>query len=144
MLTGWWDFAVRAFALLTSPRADIDRCDRDVEALARDSVVGTAVHESSLAVRRAWSTSRARAAAVAVMMSLVPVGGAGGWRVAGWMTAVAGATALLLRPLDTLRPGPLTWIVPAVLVVAGAAMMAAAGPLSRAAADRRRPFSSST
>jgi len=48
ILTGWWDFAVRAFELLTAPRTDVARSDRQVEALARDSAVGGALHATSV------------------------------------------------------------------------------------------------
>ena len=53
------------------------------------------------------------------------------------MTAVTGATALVITPLATLPNGPLVWVIPALLVVAGLLVMALAGPLARAVADRR-------
>jgi hypothetical protein len=141
ILTGWWDFAVRAFALLTTPRADVEGCDRDVESLARTSVVGGAVHAASLGIRRAWAASRVRAFAQWLASALMPKPGAAAWRIGGWMTAVTGATALVVAPLATSPQGPLVWVIPALLVVAGLLVMALAAPLARAAADRRSSHS---
>jgi hypothetical protein len=137
ILTGWWDFAVRAFALLTMPRADVERCDRDVETSVRASATGRALHAVSFGIRRAWAASHARAFADWLASTLIPAPGAGAWRVGGWMTAVIGATALVVTPLATLPNGPLAWVIPVLLVVAGLFVMAMAGPLVRAAADRR-------
>ena len=137
IFTGWWRFAIRALTALTSPRADIAACDRAVEELARDSVIGGAVHHASLVIRRAWEASRFRAVASSFVAPLVPESSAATWRVAGWMTAVAGATALVLNRLSPVPIGPLNWVVPAALVAAGLLLMAAAAPLARAAADRQ-------
>ena len=134
---GWWDFAVRAFTALTAPRADIDACDRAVERLARDSRAGGAVHHASVVIRRAWASSSFRAAACALVAQLTPSSSAVAWRVAGWMVSVIGATVLGLNALAPIPLGPLTWVVPSALVAAGMFVMASAGPLSRAAADRR-------
>jgi hypothetical protein len=141
---GWWDFAVRAFALLTTPRADVARCDRDVEALARNSAAGHAAHALDLAVRRAWAASRVHSAIHTLASAVAPVGGAPAWRIGGWMTAVAGATAFVLSPLATRDAGPLIRVTPALLVVAGLFVVVCAAPLARASADRRRRSSSST
>jgi hypothetical protein len=137
ILTGSWDFAVRAFSLLTTPRADIDRCDRDVETLARHSLAGGLLHTMSLAIRRAWMASRGRTCASWLASTLMPQPGAAAWRVGGWIVAVTGATALAVTPLATLPNGPLVWVVPALLVASGLLVMVLAGPLARAAADRR-------
>lgn len=136
-MMGWWDFAVRAFGALTTPRADIDACDRAVEQLARDSRAGAAVHHVSVVIRRAWASSAFRSSANALFGMLTPSSPPASWRVAGWMVAVIGATALGLNTLALIPIGPLTWVVPSALVAAGMVVMAAAGPLSRAAADRR-------
>jgi len=137
IFTGWWDFAVRAWALLTTPRADIDRCDRDIETLARASAAGKTLHAASLATRRAWRASRTRVVAGSLASTLLPEAGAGSWRVGGWMIAVTGATVLVAAPFGTFPNGPLSWVVPTLLVVAGLSVMALAAPLARAAADRR-------
>jgi len=136
-MTGWWDFAVRAFGALTEPRADIDACDYAVQRLARDSRAGAAVHAVGLVVRRAWASSAFRAAAFALAARLTPASPAAAWRVSGWMVAVTGATALGLNTLAPVPPGPLTWVLPAALVASGLVVMAAAQPLSRAARDLR-------
>ena len=142
---GWWDFAVRAFALLTTPRADVTRCDREVEALVRDSVAGRSLHTLSLLIRRAWSASATRGLIEATKAVLVSSNAAEQWRAAGWMVAVAGGTALVLMPLGTASAGPLIWIAPAVLAAGGLFVMVCASPFARAAADRRhRPSPSST
>src|SRR5262249_52662816 len=138
ILTGWWDFAVRAIALLTTPRADVDRCDRDVATLARTSVVGGALHSVSLATRRAWVASRVHASAYWLASALRPRADAAAWRVAGWMIAVIGATALVVSQLPPSLTGPVRGVVPALLVAPGLLIMAAAAPLARAAADRGR------
>jgi hypothetical protein len=140
---GWWDFAVRAFALLTTPRADIARCDRDVEALARGSVVGRVLHAASLAVRREWAGSRARSI-VQTLAVAAPASDAATWRLGGWVTAVAGTVVLVFNPFATRTAGPLIAVAPALLVVAGLFAMACAAPLARAAADRRRRSPSPT
>lgn len=142
--TGWWDFAVRAFALLTTPRVDVTRRDREVEAMARDSVAGQSVHALSLLIRRAWSASTTRASIETTKAVLVPSNTAEQWRVAGWVVAVAGATAAVLMPLGTASVGPLIWIAPAVLVAAGLLVMTCASAFARAAADRRRRSSPSS
>lgn len=137
IFTGWWRFAVRALTELTTPRADIDACDRAVEELARDSVIGGAVHHASLVVRRAWEASQFRAVVSSFVAPLLPESSAARWRVAGWMVAVAGASALALNRLSPVPIGPLNWVVPAALVAAGLLLMVAAAPLARAAADRQ-------
>jgi len=145
ILTGWWDFAVRAFALLTTPRADVAQSDRQLEALARDSVAGGALHAASDVIRRAWSASRTRSTIASVTAAAVPPSADGQWRLGGWMIVVTGLTALAAVPFSSVSTGLLIWITPALLVVAGLCVMACAAPLARAAADRRRrPSSSST
>ena len=130
IFTGWWHFAVRALTALTTPRADIDACDRAVEQLARNSLVGAAVHHASVVTRRAWTDSRFRALASPVCAAVTA-------RMLGWIVTVAGATALGINGLAPIPLGPMNWVVPATLVAAGLLLMAAAAPLARAAADRQ-------
>jgi len=144
ILTGWWDFAVQAFGLLTNPRTDVAQNDRQVEALARDSIVGASLDTMSLAIRRAWSASSTKTRIASITAAAVPSAAVTRWRAYGWISAVAGATALVLMPLSTISAGPLVWITPALFVVGGLLVMMAASPLSRAAADRRRRSSSPT
>jgi hypothetical protein len=54
-------------------------------------------------------------------------------RIAGSVTAIASATALVLQRLAA-RPAPLVWIVPALALIAGLCLIA----LSRARMVRRR------
>jgi len=136
ILTGWWDCAVRALSALTAP-ADVDACDRAVEQLARESRIGGVMHRASVVIRQAWLASWFRARASALVVVLASSSRVSAWRVAGWMIAVTGATALALNRLSPIPIGPLVWVVPSALVAAGLLVMAAAAPLSRAAADRR-------
>jgi hypothetical protein len=137
ILTGWWDFAVRALSAVTAP-ADVDGCDRAVEDLARQSLVGRGLHRASEIMQAGWSSSRFRAAADACARILMSGPPAAHWRIGGWMLTVIGVTAVAVNPLSTYAPGPLTWIVPSVIAVFGLFVMALAAPLSRAAADRAR------
>ena len=141
---GWWQFAVRGFALLTTPRAEVARCDRDVEALARDSAIGDLLHTMSLVIRRARTGSDTRSAIRRLFAAFAAYDHVDAWRVKGWILVVVGATALILNPLATHDAGPLIWVTPALLVVAGLFAMAFAAPLARAAADRRQRSESST
>ncbi len=136
ILSGWWDVAVRAFASLTSP-VDINAHDRVVEQLARESLIGNAVHRTSIGIRRAWASSSSRSVWNGFVDLLRSSTAADGWRIGGWMIAVVGATALVLRAYATTADGPLLWVVPSAMIGAGLFVMAAAESLSRAAADRR-------
>ena len=136
-LTGWWDFAVRTLTALTAP-ADTGACDRAVEQLARESLAGNVLHRVSTVARQAWLTSWFNASVSRLNAVLASSSPAAAWRVAGWMIAVTGATALGLNRLAPIPLGPLTWVLPSAIVAAGLIVMAAATPLSRAAADRRR------
>lgn len=137
ILTGWWDFAVGALTALTSPRADVQACDRSLEALAREGRAGRAIHRISVVSRSAWASSQARSMSTRLASVLTSEGAASSWRIGGWMVTVAGVTALGLGRLATIPAGPLTWVVPALLAASGLFVMAAAAPLARAAGDRR-------
>ena len=67
----------------------------------------------------------------------MPSGPSSGIRSTGWMITVAASTSLGLNAMKPMPVGPLSWIVPVALVIAGLAMMAASGPLARADLDRR-------
>ncbi|HUK35192.1 MAG TPA: hypothetical protein VLV86_14840 [Vicinamibacterales bacterium] len=144
IMNGWWQFAVRAVSLLIAPPADPNCCDRAVEDLARDSRVGAGLHATSLAVRRAWANSATRSIAASLVAVMTLPTEIAAWRVGGWMIAAVGGTALVLERFAPISNGPLVWMLPAAIVATGIFVMAAAGPLSRAAADRRRCTSSST
>jgi len=137
ILTGWWEFAVRAMGALTKPHANVERCDRVVEQLVCDSRAGAAVRRATVVTHRAWTCSWCRMGLLALAAVVNREQPLARWRVAGWMTAVIGATALGLNQLAPIPIGPLTWIVPAAMIVAGVFVMAAAAPLSRAAAAAR-------
>jgi len=124
---GWWRFTRLTIEAMT--RADRDAaadCDRAMEQLARDSRLGAALHRVSWIVRSAWSSSWARVMAAAAGRLLSPM------RVRGWVIAVAGATALAMNAIKPTPAGPLSWVLPSIVVAAGVLMMLAAGPLTRA------------
>jgi hypothetical protein len=129
---GWWRFTRLALEALTEPRADVGACDRAMEQLARESRLGAALHRASWIIRSAWSGSRTRTAAAAIGNRLAPV------RVRGWIVAVAGATALGLDAVKPMPLGPLSWVVPSLVVAAGVLIMLLAGPLSRAVSHRNQ------
>jgi hypothetical protein len=126
----WWRFTRLALEALTEPKTDVVACDRAMEQLARESRLGAALHRASWTIRSAWRDSRARTATAAVRIPLAPV------RARGWIVAVAGATALGLNAVKPMSAGPLSWMVPSLVVAAGVLIMLAAGPLSRALSHR--------
>jgi hypothetical protein len=136
---GWWRFTRLALEALIAPKADAASCDRAMERLARESRLGAAVHRASWKIRAAWLDSRARAAAAALGRELVPrPGTASTYRVAGWMITVAGATALGMHAIKPTPAGPLSSLVPSLVVAAGVLLMLMAAPVARAVADRSR------
>jgi len=136
-LIGWWVFITSALEALCVPRADIAGCDDAVDRLAATSWLGRLVHGAGLTLDRSWSESRLRAALSSVAATLMPSGPSSGIRSTGWMITVAASTSLGLNAMKPMPVGPLSWIVPVALVIAGLAMMAASGPLARADLDRR-------
>jgi len=135
-MTGWWNFSRRAIEALTAP-ADITANDRAVRDLARDSALGAALHDASRIVRRSWSDSRARAAAWTLRDALTPESAVQQFRIRGWMAVVAGATVLALNAVKPVPVGPLSSLVPSLVITAGMLVMLMAAPLARASADRR-------
>ena len=132
---GWWIFVRSAIEALTRPRADVAHCDRTIERLTRDSLIGGAMHRSSDAVGDAWASSRLRALLMLVRGDSFVAASA--WRTAGWIVVVASATVLGLQALKPTPAGPLWWVLPSVTGGAGLLAMMMAAPLARAAADRR-------
>ena len=137
-LFGWWVLTRRAIEALTTPEADTVACDRTVARLARASWLGSTVDRGSAAIGLAWRHSSSNRVASWLLNHLTPAPPAATIRSAGWVTAVAGATALVLDVIKPTPVGPLSWVVPAGLVVAGVLLMTAAGPLARASDGRRR------
>jgi hypothetical protein len=127
---GWWRFTRMALEALTAPKADTASCDRAMEQLARDSRLGGALHRGSWMVRAAWMHSRTRALLVPRLGELAPI------RVRGWMLIVAGATVLGLNALKPTPVGPLSSLVPSLVIVAGVLVMLMARPLARAILHR--------
>ena len=127
---GWWHFTRQALEALTRPRADVAACDRAMEQLARESRLGAAMHRASWIVRAAWRDTRARIAAVALSGELASI------RVRGWIVVVAGATALGMNAIKPVPAGPLSSVLPSLVVAAGVVIMVLAGPLARALSGR--------
>jgi hypothetical protein len=132
----WWYFTRSAIEALTAP-ADADAADRAVRNLARDSVLGAALHGASHVVRRSWVDSRFRAWGAALLRALAQESPAQTLRVRAWIAVVAGAAALAFNALKPVPVGPLSTLVPGLVVSVGALVMVMAAPLTRAAADRR-------
>ena len=76
-------------------------------------------------IRAARSDSRTRSAVAAVGRRLT------GLRVRGWVVVVAGVTALGMNAVKPTPVGPLSWVLPSIVIVAGVAIMLMAGPLGR-------------
>ncbi len=131
----WWLFTRSAIEALTEP-ADVDACDFAVQDLARDSALGSAVRGAGGIAERAWTASRARGAVWAIARTLTPEPAAAAWRVRGWMAVSAGVTILMLNASKPVPVGPLSSLVPSLVIAAGALTMLLAAPLARAAADR--------
>jgi hypothetical protein len=127
---GWWRFARLALEALTDSNADAPACDRAMEQLARESRLGAALHRLSWIVRSAWRESRARSVLTTVGDQLRPI------RLRGWIIVVAGATALGLNAMKPVSAGPLSALLPSLIVAAGVVIMLMAGPLSRALSNR--------
>jgi hypothetical protein len=136
-LFGWWTFTRRAVEWLTAPPGDTIGCDREVERLARESWLGSRARRAAATVGTAWRQSRSRAITSALVNDLMPAPAAAAIRAAGWTMIVASATALTLNMFRPVSSGPLTWVVPAVVVVIGVLMMVASAPLARAFGDRQ-------
>ena len=134
---GWWRFTRSAIEALTTPPADVAGCDRAVLGLARDSLIGAGLHRASSLVQQAWYWSRARTAFVWMQQTLQPDRGPSAFRIRGWIAVVTGATILLLQAVKPTPVGPLSSLVPLLMIAAGALLMLAADPVARASADRR-------
>ena len=126
---GWWRFTRLALEALTTP-ADAAGCDRAMEQLARESRLGGALHRVSWMIREAWLSSHARQVAASMTVRFAP------FRVRGWMAVVAGVTALALNAAKPAPAGPLSWLLPFGVIVAGVLVMLMAAPLARAVSDR--------
>jgi hypothetical protein len=127
---GWWRFARLALSALTTPRADTAACDRAMEQLARDSRLGGALHRASWTIRAAWLDSRVCATAAAWAADVKPL------RMRGWVIVVTGVTVLALNAVKPTPVGPLSALVPSLVIVAGVLVILMAGPLSRALLHR--------
>jgi hypothetical protein len=134
---GWWRFTRRALEALTAP-VDADAADRAVRDLAHDSALGGALHGLSRSVRRSWADSQLRAWVIVLRNTLTSESPAQTMRVRGWIAVVAGAATIVFNAAKPVPVGPMSALVPVLVVVAGAVVMLLAAPLAGAAADRSR------
>jgi hypothetical protein len=137
-LFGWWRVGEAAVRCLTEPRIDVVASDRQVEQLFRGSALFAAGRATSDAFSRAWTDSRVRALVASIGHKLVPARRSASVRVAGLMAVTASITALGLQTLKPVPAGPLSWIVPALGIAAGAVVAWAARPIADALEDRTR------
>jgi len=134
---GWWIFTRRLVEGLTAPPGDTAGCDREVERLVRESWLSSLARRVAATIGEAWRQSRSRAITLALASGLMPAPAAAAIRAAGWMMAVASATALTLNVFKPQPSGPLTWVVPTLVAAAGVSMMAASAALARAFGERQ-------
>ena len=136
-MTGWWFFTRSALESLTRPPADIEACDRAMVKLAGDSWMCRAADGLGRTVGDAWSASRIRRLAESVRRDLTRDTAASTLRVRGWVAVAAATTVLGLDAVKPVPVGPLSWLVPSIVIVAGLLTMLMAETLSRAGADRQ-------
>jgi hypothetical protein len=114
-----------AFLLTRVVRAD-DAGERDrvaVEVMA-DSAMGRSLTALVAATDRAWTTSVVRRYAIQTTQPFLNASLSEALRLGGITAIAASATALALR-LAASPPAPLTWIVPSVAAMFGAAVIVA-------------------
>jgi len=126
-----WRFLVEALRRLTEPRADVDECDRRVEALAAGSGLGRILASAVAVGHAAARDSRVARAWRVATASVSRCSTAERVRGAGCCITIAPVTVLVLR-LATTERDPLTWVVPAAVAVVGALMWVGAGAIARA------------
>ena len=138
----WWLFTRSALEALTAP-ADRDAADRAVRDLAHDSALGRALHDASRVIRTSWAGSRLRRWCLVVVDALRFESPARTVRVRAWIAVVAGAATIAFNATKPMAAGPLSALIPALVMIAGVIVMLMAAPLARAAADRRSRHKSS-
>jgi hypothetical protein len=118
---------VAAEALVSSAVAPRESADEDARALnaVRSSRLVRAIDRVLVTILVAWRHSIASAIFGQVARRVTERTASGRVRLAGGLTASASATVLVAHRL-TPRPEPLTWIVPALFLVVGVCLMAAA------------------
>jgi hypothetical protein len=112
--------------LLTRATRPNDAGERDrvaVEVMA-DSAIGRSLTALVAATDRAWITSAVRRYAIQATEPFLNASVSGALRLGGITAIAASATALALR-LAASPPAPLTWIVPSVAAISGAAVIVA-------------------
>ncbi len=134
---GWWQFTRSAIDALTAP-LDKEAADRAVLDLTRESAIGRVLHASTDIVRASWADSWLRARGVGLSGARTVSRLANTLRVDGWVAVVAGAATLVFNATKPVPAGPMTTLVPAIVIAGGAVVMLMADPLARAAGDSSR------
>jgi hypothetical protein len=112
--------------LLKRATLPYDACERDrvaVDVMA-DSAVGRGLAALLAGTDRAWTTSVVRRFAIQATQPFLNASLPEALRLGGITAIAAAATALALR-LAAAPPAPLTWIVPSVAAMFGAAVIVA-------------------
>jgi hypothetical protein len=129
-------FPIVMIERLTTPRSDAVHSDAVFARVLQESVVFRAAHAAARPVARAKSDSVCVKVWNAIRPAAAMMSGTDRNRFVALFLVCTGATALGLLAV---RPaGPLTWVVPAMVLAAGAIGWLIADPLARAMADRRR------
>lgn len=129
-------FPIALIEWLTMPRSDAARSDAVVTRVLHESAACRAAHALIGAVVRAKRDSMGLRMWNAIGAPGAVMSGAGRNRLVSLSLICMGVTVLALLEI---RPvGPLAWIVPAIVVAAGAMGWLAADPLARAMAVRHR------
>lgn len=133
----WWLFAEDAAASLTNPRTDVGTADAGVGTAVRASRLFESTEIIVDAVERAWRASIVRRLVGRMTCVWREGSDAGRIRAIGACTTVAATTALVLQIVESPLDGPWRWILLVCVGLLGAAVAAAADPISRAWRSRR-------
>lgn len=129
-LVRWWSFAERAAARLTAPRINADGTDADVGRVLSASRLSAVLSSVVSIFERAWRHAWLAQAARRTITPWLTLPTASKIRMIGWITTVAGGTALLVQALRPMPVGPLSWLLPLTAAAGGALAATTAGLLA--------------
>ena len=136
-LIAWWSLAERAASTLTQPRCDVACSDAEVERLLTDSGLFAFGHSLAARIRQARVDSRTSRWLRPIIGEWARLSLPDRVRMTGFIALVGAVTAIALQATGPAQTRWLGSILPAGTAVAGAIVVAAAGPLARALADKR-------
>jgi len=122
----WWAFANHVATRLTAPRMDVAAADAAAADLLSASRMGRTALMAWEIVRRAWIESGVRAAVEPLHREWHMADRRGAIRSAGVLGATAALVVLALQAVQATPPGPLVWILPVVVLIAGTVAMVTA------------------